>query len=259
MFYDLDRAVDAVARNADAWTRVPIVERLALARRCIDGCVATADAIVHASCRAKGLDPASHFAAEEWLSGPVPVVRNLRLLIDTLSEIDRTGTLRVQTLAPGSHDGDSDSPSGVTINIFPNDIFDRLLYPGVHINVRMQPDVTAENLAQTVAIAYTAASMRRAIATRRCFRRGMPTIPEASGVRVPRGRTINAPPHRRRHCGYIALHDDFRSRSAERRPRVPRRSLVADSCRDDADDRPTTRVRSSTRPFVSATLALRVR
>jgi acyl-CoA reductase-like NAD-dependent aldehyde dehydrogenase len=158
MFDDLDRAVDAVARNRDQWIRVPVAERIALARRCIVGCVDTAAAVVSASCRAKGLDPHSHVAAEEWLSGPVPVIRNLRLLIETLSEIDRSGMPRVQILPPESDECSSPSPCGVAVEVFPNDTFDRLLYPDVRINVRMQPDVTAENLAENVAAAYNGAS-----------------------------------------------------------------------------------------------------
>jgi len=158
MFGDLDRAVDDIARRRDEWMRVPIIERIALARRCIDGCVDTAPEVVSASCRAKGLDSDSPVAAEEWLSGPVPVIRNLRLLVGTLSEIDRSGMPRLQILPPESDECSSPSPCGVTVAVFPNDSFDRLLYPDVRINVRMQPDVTAGNLAEHVAVAYKGAS-----------------------------------------------------------------------------------------------------
>lgn len=125
---DLDRAVTAVADQKRQWPRVPIAERIALLRRCIEGCVAVADDMAIAGCSAKGLDPHSPAAAEEWLGGPVPIIRNLRLLAETLSDIQRSGRPRVRLAAP--------SPNGnLVASVFPRDGFDRLLYPGVRIDV----------------------------------------------------------------------------------------------------------------------------
>ena len=128
---DLDRAVAAVADQKQRWPRVPIARRIDLLRRCIDGCVAVGDAIAIAGCRAKGLDPDSPGAAEEWFSGPVPVIRNLRLLADTLSDIQRAGQPRVQ------FDGRRET-GGSVVNVFPRDAFDRRLYPGVRIGVWLE-------------------------------------------------------------------------------------------------------------------------
>jgi acyl-CoA reductase-like NAD-dependent aldehyde dehydrogenase len=125
---DLDRAVATVVDQKHRWTLVPASERLDLLRACIDGCVAVADAMAVAGCRAKGLDPDSPAAAEEWLSGPVPIIRNLRLLSESVAERDRSGHPHVRRAGA--------SPDGHCVaTIFPRDGFDRVLYPRVRIDV----------------------------------------------------------------------------------------------------------------------------
>lgn len=132
---ELDRAVAAVAEQKTAWPRVPRGERIDLLNRCIQGCVSVADDMAIAGCRAKGLDPDSPAGAEEWLSGPVPVIRNLRLLAETLSDIEQAGRPR----AAKRRGVALASPSGASsVRVFPRGRFDRLLYPGVTIDVWLE-------------------------------------------------------------------------------------------------------------------------
>lgn len=103
--------------------------------------------IVRESCRAKGLRFDRPAAAEEWLGGPVPVVRSLRLLVETLTDIETRGKPRVGRCAT--------APNGaLSVEVFPRDRFDTVMYPGVRVQVWMQPDVTAANLGDTMAVAY---------------------------------------------------------------------------------------------------------
>src|SRR5689334_7794215 len=76
----LDAVVARVADHKHEWASLSTAKRITLLRSCLDGCVAAAPAMVRAGCEAKGLRFNSSQAAEEWLSGPVPVVRNVRLL-----------------------------------------------------------------------------------------------------------------------------------------------------------------------------------
>jgi acyl-CoA reductase-like NAD-dependent aldehyde dehydrogenase len=152
---ELDRAVDALANRKDQWARLPIADRIQLARRCLDGCVRTAEAVVTAACEAKGLDVRSPVSAEEW-SGPVPVIRNIRLLIDSLSGIARAGR---PTLPGGAV---RRLPGGeVAVEVFPRDRLERTLFPGFRIDVWMQPDVTETTLGDTMALAYRAGAAHR--------------------------------------------------------------------------------------------------
>lgn len=153
-FHEMDRALAALAASKDRWARLPIADRIALARHCLDACIDTAPDIVAACCEAKRLDFNGPASAEEWLAGPVPVIRNLRLLIETLTEIERDGHPSLRLAAPAM--------TGETVvTVFPRDRFDRLLYPDVRIDVWMQPDVTPANLVETTAIAYRSDAVRR--------------------------------------------------------------------------------------------------
>lgn len=122
---DLDRAVAAVAKHKQQWPRVPNAERIALLRRCMDGLVNVADDIAIAGCRAKGLDPDAPDGAEEWFSGPIPVIRNMRLLIETLKQPSSIATAALKDRHYGH----------AVVNVFPRDLFDRLLYPNTRIDV----------------------------------------------------------------------------------------------------------------------------
>jgi aldehyde dehydrogenase family protein len=150
----LDGAVASVAGARDRWIRASIADRIDLARRCIQRSVDTAADVVAACCAAKGLDVHGPASAEEWLGGPVPVIRNLRLLIESLQDIQHDGHPRVRVVAPAA--------TGETVaRVFPRDRFDRVLYPGVRIDVWMQPGITAANLRDTMAAAYRDSSASR--------------------------------------------------------------------------------------------------
>jgi acyl-CoA reductase-like NAD-dependent aldehyde dehydrogenase len=123
---DIERALQVLSQQKPHWPHVPSRQRVALVGGCIEGCLSVADDMVDAGCRAKGLDPGSPAAVEEWLSGPVPVIRNLRLLAERLSGRTRRGA--VATL-PAMQPGQS------RVRVFPRDRFDRLFYPGVTIDV----------------------------------------------------------------------------------------------------------------------------
>jgi acyl-CoA reductase-like NAD-dependent aldehyde dehydrogenase len=147
----LDRAVEAVRAHRDEWAQLPVAARIALLRRCLDGYVRTADEVVSQSCRAKGHDPESVRSGEEWLSGPVAVVRQIRLFIETLSDIQRTG---YPSLPRGAV---RRTPTGeLAVTVFPRSLFERVMYPGTRMDVWMQPDVTEATLRDTMASSYRA-------------------------------------------------------------------------------------------------------
>ncbi len=151
---DLDRAVAVVAEQKQRWPRISLAHRIDLLCQCITGCVAVADDMATAGCRAKGIDPDSAIGAEEWFSGPVPIIRNLRLLAETLAEIRQFGRPRVRPAleAPRNkvahkaplkgrhheerqHDGHHQNEVRSAVRVFPRDRYDKLLYPGFRIDV----------------------------------------------------------------------------------------------------------------------------
>jgi len=148
-FADLDAAVAAVDARKDHWAQLPIRDRIALIHQCIAGCVGAAEAMVAASCKAKGLDDSSPAVAEEWMGGPVPIVRNLRLLATTLAEIDALGAPSLRTTPLRR------TPTAeLALRVFPSDWFDRLFYPGLTIDVWLPRDIDAADVTRSMAGAY---------------------------------------------------------------------------------------------------------
>jgi len=106
----------------------PLDERLELLRCTADRLFRAAPAWVRAGSEAKGLPP-DH--AEEWLVGPVPVLRQVRLLIGSLDRI-RSGR---PTIDPSAVSGDDGKP--LRVRLMPFDTKDRLLFRGFSAEAHM--------------------------------------------------------------------------------------------------------------------------
>lgn len=88
---DLDRAVAELGDHARAFARTSPHEKAALLRSILPRFLEIAPEQVALACHAKGLDPDGRFAGEEWLAGPMPVLTNIRLLIEEISAIAARG------------------------------------------------------------------------------------------------------------------------------------------------------------------------
>lgn len=155
---DLDAAVAALQERKAAWTAVGVRERIALLEQMRRDYLAVADRWAAAGIAAEGIDPESPAAAEETLAGPYLVLRNLRLLQQSLEDIAATGRPRipgpVRTLPNGQ----------VAARVFPMDLYDRLFYSGVTAEIWMQPGVTPGTLHETMATAYHGGGQLGAVA-----------------------------------------------------------------------------------------------
>ncbi|HME90343.1 MAG TPA: aldehyde dehydrogenase, partial [Myxococcaceae bacterium] len=145
----LDELVSRTRDGAKAFARLGAKERHRLVEEMREGFRAVAEQSVIAACQAKGIDPHSPLAGEEWLAGPTIVLRNLRLLSDSLKDITRYGRPRIdaswiRTLADGR----------LAIAVYPVNALDAMLLPKHSAEVHLQPGVTAENLAEHQASFY---------------------------------------------------------------------------------------------------------
>lgn len=144
---ELDTAVAVLSDNARRWIELGVTGRVGLVDQLLRDVRAVADRWYEAVCAAQRVEPGTMQAAEEWL-GPLLVLRHLRLLRGALVDIRDHG----RPLPPGEP---TVRPDGqVVVPVFPADLYDRLLYPGVSAEVWMQPDVTLEGLADSQAVAY---------------------------------------------------------------------------------------------------------
>jgi len=101
-----------------------------------------------AAAEAKGLT-GTPLAGEEWVSGPWALLYALNRYIRTLHDLARDGTPRIDRARVHER-----ADGQLTVDVFPNAFYDRLLLSGVRAQVWMQPGVTRENLASTTAVWY---------------------------------------------------------------------------------------------------------
>ena len=146
---DLDRAVGELAACKDEWAALDTGARIALLEELRSDFARVAERWVAMELRAKGITPGTPTEAEEWLSGPYFVLRTIRLLRRSLSEIVRFGRPRI-------HGRVTTLPNGqVAARAFPADLYDRFFFfRGFTGDVWMTPGVTAAELPATQALAY---------------------------------------------------------------------------------------------------------
>ncbi|MFY2563471.1 aldehyde dehydrogenase [Corallococcus terminator] len=145
----LDTVIQRVKQGSRAWVKLGIPERLSLLEELSRGYVAIAEPSVRAACEAKGIDPDGPLAGEEWLAGPMVVVRNLRLLADSLRDIQRHGVPRIpasrlRTMEDGR----------LAARIYPMNALEGMLLPRTAGEVHFLPGVTADNLREHQASFY---------------------------------------------------------------------------------------------------------
>src|SRR5262245_45092038 len=81
---DLDQALASLKEKAETFARTSPAEKAGLLRRTMDALMSEGASWARAGARAKGL-PEDH--GEDWLTGPVPTMRNARLLAEQLEAI----------------------------------------------------------------------------------------------------------------------------------------------------------------------------
>ena len=152
---ELDTTIGDLQERAPAWLALPLERKIELAESALEGTLRVADRQVAAALEAKGLDPDSPRAGEDWFAGPYIQVRTLRLLIRTLERIRSYGEVRVPSRFVRR------LPNGqLAVRVFPDDLLDSILYRGFTADVWMEPGVTRDNLAEHVGMVYRDADPR---------------------------------------------------------------------------------------------------
>jgi len=129
----LDPVVARVAAHKDAWVREDLSARIGFLRQCLQGVLDVADDWVRAGCTAKGIDPHSPLAGEEWFGGPMTTVRHLRLTINALKAGGQPKPVRVRQGPDGQ----------VVADVFPPNLLKRIVYSDMRVEVWMEPGLPA--------------------------------------------------------------------------------------------------------------------
>ncbi len=121
---EVDAAIERLHAKKDAWLGVSIQERIRLLERIMTDTLAVAEEWCAAGARIKGLAPDEVAAGEEWLAGPMPTIRNARMLADALRANGAPkATLRTR------------SDGRAVARVFPATAKDRVMFAGITADV----------------------------------------------------------------------------------------------------------------------------
>jgi acyl-CoA reductase-like NAD-dependent aldehyde dehydrogenase len=141
----LDEIIARLKAGAQRFARISLDERIALGRSMQRGYVRIARASAEAATKAKGLPLEA--AGDEWGSGPLIVVRGLRLIIESLEALKRTGN------TPIGHVGRRKDGS-LSIRVFPSNAIDGLLFKNVTVDVHMAAGLSESEMHEARARFY---------------------------------------------------------------------------------------------------------
>ncbi|MHC4875430.1 MAG: aldehyde dehydrogenase family protein [Planctomycetota bacterium] len=145
----LDECLSRLVAGQQRLTAMSIRQRVELLDQCVAGISAVARDWVNEACEAKGLPADSPSRAEEVLSGPVAVLRQIQLYRSSLLDIERTGKPRLPRRLQRNPDG------RIGISVTPaRGMFDPVTFIGFHATTWMLPEVTTDNLAGHVAVDF---------------------------------------------------------------------------------------------------------
>jgi acyl-CoA reductase-like NAD-dependent aldehyde dehydrogenase len=128
-FDEIDRSISRLSDNRSRWEQTSIPQRLEYLQACLDRTLAVAEAWTLAACQAKGIDPKSSLAGEEWVAGPISIGRNIRLLMNSL----QAGGQLVPPKTWQREDGQ------IVAQVLPANPIERLLYLGYRAEVWLEP------------------------------------------------------------------------------------------------------------------------
>jgi acyl-CoA reductase-like NAD-dependent aldehyde dehydrogenase len=146
---ELDKKIATLQAHKDEWARLDLREKIAIARRLMQGFYKVGERQVAKAIEAKRIPADSPLVGEEWLGGPLITVRTLRFTIKSLEDV---AAGKKPTLKPGTV---RTLPNGqVAVKVFPNDKWDSILFKDFEAEVWMEPGVTEATLPSTQAVFY---------------------------------------------------------------------------------------------------------
>jgi aldehyde dehydrogenase (NAD(P)+) len=135
----LDETITHLREAAWKFATMPIEKRIALVTTLQQSYLKGIEAMVQAGCKAKDIAPDSNLAAEEWAAGSWGVVRQLRLIRESLQSLKKTGNTpigKIRRTADGN----------LAVQVYPNNAIDGMLFKDISAEVYMQPNVTESRI-----------------------------------------------------------------------------------------------------------------
>lgn len=146
---EIDRCLEALAEGKSKLPQTSIPRLIELAQASLEGTMAESEEWIRLACEAKGLKPGTAQEAEDISNGVLGTVRYLRLIINSLSDIEKYGAPQL----PGEV---VTGPNGkLRVQVMPTKgLFDSIAFSGFKAHIWMKEGVTRENLPQHIASYY---------------------------------------------------------------------------------------------------------
>lgn len=135
----LETIVARLREGARTFRRLSLDQRVQLARSMQAGYLRIARASVEAACAAKGIPLGTPLEGEEWTLGPWFVVRQLRLIRQSLLSLKHTGNTPIGQVGRSAD-------QRLAVQVFPAGTIDGTLFMGIRVDVHLQSGVTAEEM-----------------------------------------------------------------------------------------------------------------
>jgi aldehyde dehydrogenase (NAD(P)+) len=140
----LDAELSALREAAARWAALPIASKITLLRECARRVGEAASRWTEVAARAKGIAQ-TPLAGEEAISGPWAVLRALHGYVATLQQIERFGAPSVEDARLRER-----AQGQIVVDVFPDQVSDRVLLNGIRAEVWMDPSVTRATLRKTM-------------------------------------------------------------------------------------------------------------
>jgi aldehyde dehydrogenase (NAD(P)+) len=157
MVTQIDRDLETLTAAKAAWARLSVERKIAMLESLRRAVHAVAEEWALRASRAKGIQAGSSLEGEEWISGPWALLYAVNRYLRTMRAI----ALRGQSPVPRARL----RPDGTcVIDVFPHDMYDRVLLMGYRAQVWMQPGVTPAAARAEAASFYRQSSPQGAVA-----------------------------------------------------------------------------------------------
>ena len=144
----MDNDLESLSQTKKEWATLPIAEKISYLHELVESTVANAEDWANAGVAAKGIDPQSPLAGEEWISGPYALLGWLHAASETLSALDAADDILEGLKTWEQPDGQA------VARVYPTNIYETLLLHGYTVDVWMQPGVKRDELSEQTARFY---------------------------------------------------------------------------------------------------------
>jgi acyl-CoA reductase-like NAD-dependent aldehyde dehydrogenase len=128
----IDQALAELRDRAGVFARLAPAEKAKLLRDVLPRAVEAAPKMVGLACQAKGIDPQSPLAGEEWFGGPVTIVNDVAALASAVQDIAKRGAPRLPFGSVRERDD-----GRIDVRVFPMRGSDARLLAGFTCDVRL--------------------------------------------------------------------------------------------------------------------------